>query len=118
MIERLAWGLLALVHITPALALFAPSLLTKLYDVKSGDPLFLLMHQRAALFLTVVVACIWCALDPTPRRLGVVLVTISMMSFLALYLASGGPASLKQIAIADLIGLPALAYVAWKAFAS
>jgi len=116
MMERLAWGLLALVHITPALALFAPSLLTKLYDVKSGDPLFLLMHHRAALFLTVVVACIWCALDPTPRRLGVVLVSISMLSFLALYFANGNPPALKQIAIADLIGLPALVYVAWRAF--
>lgn len=58
MIERLAWALLALVHITPALALFAPSLLTKLYSVEAGNPLFLLMQQRAALFLTVVVACI------------------------------------------------------------
>jgi hypothetical protein len=116
MIERVAWGLLALVHITPALALFAPSLLTKLYGVKSGDPLFLLMHHRAALFLTVVVACIWCVLDPTPRHLGVVLVAISMLSFLALYFANGSPPALRQIAIADMIGLPALAYVTWKAF--
>lgn len=116
MIERLAWGLLALVHITPALALFAPSLLTRLYGVNSGDPLYLLMHHRAALFLTVVVACIWCALDPTPRRLGVVLVAISMICFLALYFTNGSPPALKQIAIADMIGLPALAYVAWKTF--
>lgn len=116
MIERLAWGLLALVHVTPALALFAPSLLTKLYGVRSVDPIFLLMHHRAALFLTIVVACVWCALDPTPRRLGVVLVAISMLSFLALYFANGGPPALKQIAVADLIGMPALLYVAWKAF--
>ncbi len=116
MIERLVWGLLALVHVTPALALFVPSLLTKLYGVSSGDPLFLLMHHRSALFLTVVVACIWCAFDPTPRRLGVVLVAISMLSFLALYFANGSPPSLKQIAVADIIGLPALAFVAWKAF--
>ena len=116
MIERLAWGLLALVHATPALALFAPSLLTRLYNIQSGDPLFLLMHHRAALFLAVVVTCIWCALDPTPRRLGVVVVAISVLSFLALYFANGSPPLLKQIAVADLIGLPALAYVAWKAF--
>lgn len=116
MIERLAWGVLALVHLTPALALFAPSLLTRLYGMKSGDPLFLLMHHRAALFLAVMVACIWCALDPTPRRLGVVLVAISMLSFLALYFGNGSPPALKQIAVADLIGLPALLYVGWKAF--
>ena len=116
MIERIAWGVLALVHLTPALALFAPALLTRLYGIKSGDPLFLLMHHRAALFLAVMLACIWCALDPTPRRLGVVLVAISMLSFLALYFANGSPPALKQIAVADLIGLPALLYVCWKAF--
>jgi hypothetical protein len=116
MIERLAWGLLALVHVTPALALFAPSLLTKLYGVQSGEPLFLLMHHRAALFLAVFVACIWCAFDPTPRKLGVIVVTISMLSFLALYFTNGSPTALRQIAIADLIGLPALAFAAWKAF--
>ena len=48
MIERAAWAILALVHVMPALALFAPSLLTKLYGVSSGDPLFLLIHHRAA----------------------------------------------------------------------
>ncbi len=116
MIERLAWGLLALVHITPALALFAPSLLTKLYGVKSGDALFLLIHHRAALFLAVFVACIWCAFDPTTRKLGVVVAAISMVSFLALYFTNGSPVALKQIATADLIGLPALAFVAWRAF--
>lgn len=116
MIERLAWALLALVHFTPALALFAPSLLTRLYGMNAGDPLFLLMHHRAALFFAIVVACIWCAFDPAPRRLGVVFAAISMLSFLALYFANGSPPGLKQIAIADLIGLPALAYVAWKAF--
>ena len=91
-------------------------MLTKLYGVSSGDPLFLLLHHRAALFLTVVVACIWCAIDPAPRRLGVVLVAISMVGFLILYFSNGSPDTLKQIAIADMIGLPALAYVAWKAF--
>ncbi len=116
MIERAAWALLALVHITPALALFAPSLLTRLYGVQSGESLFLLMHHRAALFLAVFVACIWCAIDPAPRKLSVIAVAISILSFLALYFANGSPPPLKQIAIADLIGLPALAYVAWKAF--
>ncbi len=117
MIERAAWGLLALVHITPALALFAPSLLTRLYGVQSGEPLFLLMHHRAALFLAMFIACIWCAIDPEQRKLGVIVVAISMISFLALYFANGSPAALRQIAIADLIGLPALAFVAWEAFA-
>lgn len=116
MIERLAWALLALVHITPALALFAPSLLTRLYGVQQGEPVFLLLHHRAALFLAVFVACIWCAIDPTPRKLGVIIVAISMISFIALYFSNGSPPALGHIAIADMIGLPTLAYVAWKAF--
>jgi hypothetical protein len=116
MIERLAWIVLALVHLTPALALFAPSLLTRLYGIESSDPLHLLMHHRAALFLAVLAACIWCAIDPAPRKLGVVVVAISMVGFLALYLANGSPPLLRQIFIADLVGLPALAYVGWKAF--
>ncbi|HEV7233056.1 MAG TPA: hypothetical protein VGN36_02340 [Sphingorhabdus sp.] len=116
MIERIAWVVLALVHLMPSLALIAPSLLTRLYGMQASEPLYLLMHHRAALFLAVFVACIWCAIDPTPRKLGVVVVAISMLSFLVLYFANGSPPLLKQIAIADIIGLPALAYVGWKAF--
>ena len=116
MIERAAWAILALVHITPALALFAPSLLTRLYGVQSEEALYLVMHHRAALFLAVFVACVWCAIDPAPRKLGVIVVAISMVSFLALYFANGSPVSLRQIAIADLIGLPALVFVTWRAF--
>ena len=116
MIERAAWIVLALVHATPALALFAPSLLTRLYGVEAGNPVYVLMHHRAALFLAVLVMCIWCAIDPTPRKLSVVAVCISMIGFLMLYWMNGSPVGLRQIAIADLIGLPALAYVGWKAF--
>jgi hypothetical protein len=116
MIERLAWIILALVHLMPALALFAPSMLTRLYGIEAGNPLYLLIHHRAALFLALLVACLWCAIDPAPRKLGVVVVAISMVSFLALYLANGSPPLLRQIFIADLVGLPALAYVGWKAF--
>lgn len=118
MMERLAWAVLALVHLTPALALFTPSLLTRLYGVQAGDPLYLVMHHRAALFLAVFVACIWCAIDPQPRKMGVVVVAVSMLSFLALYFANGSPPALRQIAVADMIGLPALVYVSWRAFAS
>ncbi len=116
MIERIAWFMLALVHITPALALFAPSLLTRLYGIETGNPIYVLMHHRAALFLAVLVVCIWCAIDPTPHKLSVVAVGISMISFLILYWVNGSPVGLRPIAIADLIGFPALAYVAWKAF--
>jgi hypothetical protein len=118
MLELIAWLILALVHLMPALAFFIPSLLTKLYRLEPGNALFLLMHHRAALFLAILVICVWSAFDVTPRRLASVAVAISMVSFLALYWLQGSPAALRQIAIVDLIGLPALAYVMWRAFSA
>lgn len=117
MLELIAWLILALVHLMPALAFFIPSLLTKLYRLEPGNALFLLMHHRAALFLVVLVICVWSAFDVTPRRLASVAVAISMISFLGLYWFQGSSTTLSQIAIVDLIGLPALGYVMWRAFA-
>ena len=118
MLELICWLLLALVHAVPALAFLMPSLLTRLYGVARGDTIFLLMQHRAALFLMVFVICIWSAFDPTPRRLASISVAISMLSFLMLYAMQGAPASLRQIAVADLIALPALGLAMWKAFAA
>jgi hypothetical protein len=117
-IELIAWFVLALVHVIPALALFVPSLLTRLYGLEPGNALFLLMQHRAALFATILVICIWSAFDPTPRRLASVAVAISMVSFLLLYVMQGSPPELRQIATVDLVGLPALAFVAWRAYAA
>jgi hypothetical protein len=116
MLELIAWLILALVHAMPALAFFIPSLLTKLYRLEPGNALFLLMHHRAALFLAILVICVWSAFDATPRRLASVAVAISMISFLLLFWLQGAPTALRQIALVDLIGLPALAYVIWRAF--
>lgn len=118
MLELIAWLALALVHLMPALAFFIPSLLTKLYGIAPGNALFLLMHHRAALFLAILVICVWSAFDTTPRRMASVAVAISMVSFLALYWLQGAPPALRQIALVDLIGLPALCYAIWKAFGS
>jgi hypothetical protein len=115
-LEPLAWIVLAAVHAMPALAFFQPSLLTKLYRLQPDNPLFLLMHHRAALFLGIFTACIWAMFDPKPRQLATVAVAISMLSFLALYWRRGSPKALKKIAQVDLVGLPALVYVGWMAF--
>ena len=115
--QPIAWVLLALVHMTPALALVRPSLLTSLYRLSSDNPLFLLMHHRAALFAGIVLICLWCAVDTAPRRLGASVVALSMISFLFLYWQAGYPRSLRQIAVVDLIGLIPLAYVLWTNFA-
>jgi hypothetical protein len=116
MLELIAWALLALIHALPAIALVQPSLITRLYGVNPDDGSFLLLHHRAALFGVIVVMCVWAMLDPATHRLVVVSVAISMVSFLVLYWRHGSPKSLRSIATADLIGLPALFYVAWRSF--
>ena len=116
MIEAVAWIVLALIHATPAFALFQPALLTRLYGVEQGTPLFLFMQHRAALFLAVVVICLWSIVDPGARRLAVVAVAISMVAFLAIYVKAGMPNALQSIALADAVGIPFLAFAAWRAF--
>lgn len=117
MLTVAAWLLLAAIHLTPAVALVAPNLVTRLYGLAPGGELFLLMRHRAALFAVIVLICVWAAIDPSVRRLGTVAVAISMLGFLALYAGAGAPVgSLRTIALADLIGVPALAWVAWTAF--
>lgn len=100
----------------PALAFFRPTTLTALYHITSDNPLFLLMQHRAALFFAVFAACVWAAFVPEGRRLAVIVVAISMVSFLVLYWQAGSPAPLRRIALVDLAGLPVLAGVAWLAF--
>lgn len=117
MLTRLSWAVLAIVHALPALAFFSPSLLNRLYGVARGEPAFLLLQHRAALFLGVFIACIWAAADPGVRRLAAVVTATSMLSFLLLYFQSAMPPPLRTIAIADLVGLVPLAYVAYRAFA-
>lgn len=116
MMQPILWLILAAIHATPALAFFRPETLTRLYRLEPDNPLFLLMHHRAGLFLAVFVACIFAAFVPEGRRLAVLVVGISMVSFLFLYWQAGSPPALKRIAFVDLAGLPALAGVAWLAF--
>jgi hypothetical protein len=91
-------------------------MIATLYGVPLGSTTFLLLHHRAALFLGVLVICVWAALRPDVRQLASVAVAISMLSFLWLYAAAGQPPALRQIAIVDLVGLPFLAMAAWLAF--
>jgi len=116
MIAIVCWGVLGLIHLLPAIALFRPSMISALYGAPSGSSAFLLLHHRAALFLCVLIICIWAALRPEVRQLASVAVAASMLSFLWLYVAAGRPATLRQIAIVDLVGLPFLAMAAWLAF--
>lgn len=112
----LCWGILAAIHALPALAFFHPSLISKLYGVEAGSTTFLLLHHRAALFLVICVVCVWAMLRPEARQLATAAVGLSMLSFLLLYWLGGSPAALRTVAIADLVGLPFLAFAAWQAF--
>jgi hypothetical protein len=115
---NIGWVLIALIHATPALALFRPALLTKLYGIKTGSGLFTFMHHRAALFLVIVVICLWAVFDPAVRPLACVSVGISMGTFVLIWALSGAPAALRTIANMDILGLAILVFVGWQAFAS
>lgn len=116
MLQGVLWGILALIHLMPALAFFRPSGLTALYGVDAANPLFLLMHHRAALFLAVFLTCIWAIFDPGARKLAVVIAAVSMISFLYLFWMNDAPQALRTIAIADLIGVPVLIVLAYLNF--
>lgn len=117
MIEKLCYAILAAIHVIPASMLFRPSAIGKLYGIENSGPLQVLLHHRAALFVIVLLACLWAIADPAARRLAVTIIAISMLSFLAVYWHGGSPPALKSIALADMAGLPFLAFVGWSAFA-
>lgn len=116
MLIKAAWAVLAAIHALPALAAFRPGMIAGLYGTQPGSVSGLLLHHRAALFLGVFVVCIWAMVRPEVRPLSATIVAISMVSFLAIYLTNGAPASLRTIAIADTVGIPFLILVAGRAF--
>jgi hypothetical protein len=113
---KICWALLGLIHALPAFALFRPALLGKMYGVEAQSDMFALMHHRAALFLVIVIICIWAMLRPEVRQIAAVAVGLSMTSFVLIWWLSGASPALRGIAVADMIGLPLLGYVAWQAF--
>ena len=113
---RACWVLLALIHVLPGAAFLRPALITSLYGVAPSSDAFVLLQHRAALFLVVAVVCVSAALQPETRRLGAIVVALSMLSFLLLFAIGGMPASLRLIATVDALGLLPLSFVAWRAF--
>ena len=116
MLDRLAWLLLALLHLPPALALVRPAAIETLYGVTRDMAAFPLVRHRAALFAAIVVICLWAMADPGVRGPASVACAISMLSFLLLYRLAGAPRALRRIALADLLFLPILAFAGWRAF--
>jgi hypothetical protein len=122
LVTKLAWLLLGLIHLPPAGVLVSPGLLASLYGVDPAGDLGLLMRHRGALFLAVAAASSLAAFDPPARRALSVVVALSVLGFLALYLAARAPAGpLRTIAIADALALVPLAWVivaAWRPVAA
>ena len=116
MFDRLAWLLLALLHLPPAVALVRPAMIGALYGVSRDSSAFPLVQHRAALFAAIVAICLWAMADPAVRGLASVACATSMLSFLLLYWLAGAPRALRAIAMADLLFLPVLAFAGWRAF--
>ena len=117
MITKAAWGLLALVHVLPALVLFRPGMVRTLYGVEPGGDVGVLIVHRGALFLAVVVASLWALADPGVRRAMGVVVGISVVGFLWVYVRAGMPSgALRTIAVADGVALVPLVWVVWRAW--
>lgn len=115
---NVCWVALAALHVMPSISVFAPKLITRLYGVDAGGDVGLLLRHRGALFLGVILACVWSLVDAHSRRLASALVALSMGSFLLTYLSGGRrEGALEAIARWDLIGLfPLLVvlYTSWR----
>ena len=112
-----AWLIVAAIHLPPAAVLVAPHLVERLYSVTVQGPAGLLLLHRGALFLTVVVTAMTAAFDPSVRRLASIVVTISIVAYLALYARAGFPeGSLRTVGLIDAVALVPLMVVAYEAW--
>lgn len=119
MATRVAWFLLALVHVSPAAVLFRPGLVQTLYGVPADGATSLLLTHRGATFLAIVVAAVWAVFDPSVRRLCTVILALAVVGYLILYVRAGMPEGpLRTIAAADAFALAPLALVTWSAWRS
>lgn len=114
---KMAWGLLVLIHVMPALSAFAPGLVEKLYGVSPNGDVGVLLVHRGALFFAVCVTALYAMFDPSSRKLASFILAVSMISFLIIFLRAGMPSGdLRKIAAIDLIGLVPLVWVSLQAW--
>lgn len=114
---KVAWLVLALVHVLPAAILFAPDLAVRLYGIDPTGPAGLLIIHRGALFLAIMVVALWAMIDPATRRVSSLTVGISIIGFLAVYARAGLPdGPLRTIAMVDTVALLPLALVSYRAW--
>lgn len=111
-ITKLCWAALALIHVSPAAVVFAPGLVKRLYGVDGNGALGVLLVHRGALFLAVFAVCLFALFEPSARRAAALVVSISVISFLIIYLQAGLPSGpLRTVAFVDLAALAPLTWV-------
>jgi len=121
MLATLAWLALMLVHAPPALATFSAKLRQRMYGVAVDGPLGVILTHRGVLFLAVAAVCVLAAFVPSARLAAALVVSISVLGFLAVYLLGGSPKALHTIALVDALALAPLAVVlidAWPRLAA
>lgn len=114
------FGMLALIHALPAMAVLAPARLSSLYGFKAGDSvLTTLLQHRALLFGLVAAALVYAIFAPTVRWPVLIGAVVSMGGFLLIAVARGETSgALRSIVIVDVIGLiiaAVAAVILWKA---
>ncbi len=116
-LTKVCWGLLALIHLSPSLPVFRPKLIETLYGISPSGDLGVLTTHRAFLFLALFITALIAMFNLESRKLASIILTISMVSFLFLYVREGLPSgALQKIAIADGMGLFPLAFVIWQSW--
>ena len=114
---KIAWALLALAHVLPALVFFRPEMTSRLYDVAPTGDIGLLLVHRGALFAAICAAAIFALFDADARRLASLVLAISVIGFLVVYYRGGAPeGALRTIALVDGFALFPLAWVLWSAW--
>ena len=116
-ITKASWLILALIHLTPALVLFSPDLVEKLYGISASDEVGLLILHRGGLFLAVLVSLLLACFFTDMRRLASLITAISVISFLYVYGRAGFPESpIRKIAVIDGFALLPLFWVIWQSW--
>ena len=114
---QIAWALLAIIHLGPALPTLMPRLVERLYAVPANGETGLFLVHRGVLFAAILLIAVFAIFDPSVRRLASLALAVSMLGFLVLYLRAGAPKnSLRKIAVIDAIGLLPLGWVLVQAW--
>ena len=112
---KIAWALLALLHVVPAMVVIAPGLVEKLYGMSSDDDVAVLLVHRGVLFIAVCATALYAIFNPDSRRLASIVLAISMVGYLIVYARAGMPeGELQKIAIADVIWLIPLTWASYN----